>query len=35
VRELAWHIRIVTIFAVLLVLAGASIRFGCYPAFHR
>lgn len=32
---LAWHIRIVTIAAVLFVLAGASIRFGGYPAFDR
>jgi putative copper export protein len=32
---LAWHIRIVTIVAVLLVLAGTSIRFGGYPAFDR
>lgn len=32
---LAWHIRIVTVVAVLLVLAGASIRFGGYPAFDR
>jgi putative copper export protein len=31
---LAWHIRIVTISAVLFVLAGASIRFGGYPAFN-
>ena len=30
---LAWHIRLVTIVAVLFVLAGASIRFGGYPAF--
>lgn len=30
---LAWHIRAVTIAAVLFVLAGASIRFGGYPAF--
>ncbi|HQZ32834.1 MAG TPA: CopD family protein [Ilumatobacteraceae bacterium] len=32
---LAWHIRIVTITAVLFVLAGASVRFGGYPAFNR
>lgn len=32
---LAWHIRIVTVAAVLFVLAGASIRFGGYPAFER
>lgn len=30
---LAWHIRIVTIAAVLFVLAGASVRFGGYPVF--
>ena len=30
---LAWHIRLVTVVAVLFVLAGASIRFGGYPAF--
>ena len=30
---LAWQIRIVTLAAVLLVLAGASIRFGGYPVF--
>ncbi len=34
-HTLAWHIRIVTLAAVLLVLAGASIRFGGYPAFTR
>jgi putative copper export protein len=33
--NLAWHIRIVTVAAALLVLAGASIRFGGYPAFDR
>lgn len=33
--SLAWHIRVVTIAAVLLVLAGASIRFGGYPVFER
>lgn len=33
-RTLAWHIRIVTLAAALLVLAGASIRFGGYPAFR-
>ena len=33
--SLAWHIRIVTAAAVLLVLAGASIRFGGYPVFDR
>lgn len=32
---LAWHIRLVTLAAVLFVLAGASIRFGGYPAFGR
>lgn len=32
---LAWHIRLVTLFAVLFVLAGASIRFGGYPVFDR
>lgn len=32
---LAWHIRIVTVAAVGLVLAGGSIRFGGYPAFTR
>ena len=32
---LAWHIRIVTLAAVLFVLAGASIRLGGYPAFDR
>jgi len=32
---LAWHIRVVTIAAVLFVLAGASIRFGGYPVFDR
>jgi putative copper export protein len=32
---LAWHIRIVTLAAVLLVLAGASIRFGGYPMFEH
>lgn len=32
---LAWHIRLVTLAAVLFVLAGASIRFGGYPAFDR
>jgi putative copper export protein len=32
---LAWHIRLVTVAAVLFVLAGASIRFGGYPAFDR
>lgn len=32
---IAWHIRIVTIAAVLFVLAGASIRFGGYPVFER
>jgi hypothetical protein len=30
---LAWHIRIVTVAAVLCVLAGASIRVGGYPVF--
>ena len=34
-RTLAWHIRLVTLAAVLLVLAGVSIRFGGYPAFER
>ena len=32
---LAWHIRIVTLAAVLCVLAGASIRLGGYPVFDR
>lgn len=32
---LAWHIRLVTVFAVLFVLVGASIRFGGYPVFDR
>lgn len=32
---LAWHIRIVTLAAVLFVLAGASIRFGGYPVFSE
>lgn len=32
---LARHIRIVTLAAVLLVLAGASIRFGGYPVFEQ
>lgn len=32
---LAWHIRLVTLAAVLLVFAGVSIRFGGYPAFER
>ena len=32
---LAWHIRLVTIAAVLFVLAGASIRFGGYPTFNH
>jgi putative copper export protein len=32
---LAWHIRLVTLAAALFVLAGASIRFGGYPAFDR
>jgi putative copper export protein len=32
---LAWHIRLVTMAAVLFVLAGASIRFGGYPVFER
>ncbi len=32
---LAWHIRIVTLAAVLFVLAGASIRLGGYPVFDR
>lgn len=32
---LAWHIRIVTLAAVLFVLAGASIRFGGYPVFEQ
>jgi hypothetical protein len=31
---LAWHIRIVTVAAVLFVLAGASIRLGGYPVFE-
>lgn len=33
--RLAWHIRIVTVTAVLLVLTGVTIRFGGYPAFDR
>ena len=33
--KLAWHIRLVTLAAVMFVLAGASIRFGGYPAFGR
>ena len=32
---LAWHIRLVTLAAVLFVLAGASIRVGGYPVFER
>jgi hypothetical protein len=32
---LAWHIRIVTMAAVLFVLAGASVRFGGYPIFEQ
>ena len=32
---LAWHIRIVSLAAVLFVLAGASIRFGGYPIFRH
>lgn len=32
---LAWHIRLVTIAAVLFVLAGASIRLGLPPAFDH
>ena len=32
--KLAWHIRFVTLAAVGLVLAGASIRFGGYPVFR-
>jgi putative copper export protein len=32
---LAWHIRLVTLFAVLFVFAGVSIRFGGYPVFER
>ena len=32
---LAWHIRLVTLAAVVFVLAGASIRFGGYPVFDR
>lgn len=30
---LAWHIRAVSLCAILFVLAGASIRFGGYPIF--
>ena len=30
---LAWHIRVVTLAAVLFVLAGSSIRLGGYPVF--
>jgi putative copper export protein len=33
--SLAWHIRLVTLAAVLFVLAGVSIRFGGYPLFDR
>jgi len=32
---LAWHIRLVTLAAVLFVLAGSSIRLGGYPVFGR
>jgi putative copper export protein len=32
---LAWHIRLVTLAAVLLALIGASIRFAGYPFFER
>jgi len=32
---LAWHIRLVTLAAVLFVMAGASVRFGGYPVFDR
>ena len=32
---LAWHIRVVTLAAVLFVLAGVSIRVGGYPVFQR
>jgi len=32
---LAWHIRIVTLAAVLFVLVGVSIRFGGYPVSKR
>jgi hypothetical protein len=32
---LAWHIRAVTIAAVLFVVVGASIRVGGYPVFNR
>lgn len=32
-KSLAWHIRTVTILAVLFVLMGASIRVGGYPVF--
>ncbi len=32
---LAWHIRAVTVLAVLFVLVGASIRLGGYPMFDR
>jgi putative copper export protein len=34
-RTLAWHIRLVTIAAVLFVLVGVSIRFAGYPWFER
>ena len=34
-RSLAWHIRLVTLAAVGLVLAGVSIGFGGYPWFER
>lgn len=30
-----WHIRIITLAAVLFVLTGASIRFGGYPVFNQ
>ena len=33
--KLAWHIRLVTIAAVMFVLAGVSIRFAGYPLFER
>jgi putative copper export protein len=33
--RLAWHIRLVTLAAVLFVVAGVSIRVGGYPVFER
>lgn len=34
-QTLAWHIRLVTLAAVLFALAGVSIRFRGYPVFDR